>query len=653
MDGRLDELPEERNEAPLHFFQPKAGRIGSDGTTSAVRGLDLSDELVDGQGHVATADPRLISWLEDSPFWERSNGDQVEIPVDPDPDPDPPSSTALALSRGPTGSHWGPDCNPITGQWGSKANQYCNACDLTNSIGINHKPHYLPGTRETALDRIEELGIQYVRIGLHSPANHTDAMFFSEVANFLIRAKARGIKLAADWGASEESKYMAAHNFAVATYNEDGDTWLRPLDGPAGDVVSTNWAGGTKWAGEKKFNPGHFYDIGWDSVGMLQGANEPDGRGERYAEGPGSLREQLHGLKQAKLARTSEVVLGGDDYVSFDTGRLTPGPAHANQIPVAGFALVNRFNWPEFHDYTNRADIDVGSPHIYYGGAPPVWENNWPATWGADTDSMFSHNNGYNGRYAPGGYLSRTLPLVCTETGYITDASQDPGFAGPQRFCPPNQAGEYLLRTIVEGYSGGLKLQFIYKLTHETGETTNPGIPAMGLCESDYTRLPCFEAIVNFIDMVGMGQGPNNTPVLVPHTFSPGADDFQDPGLVSNPHPYKDRFTKVIVRLNDTQVLVIGTRNRSIWDRYHQTVRNVADLKNVVYTIPAGWNVVGIREPSKNSLQSATDGQAYANPNDGTAYEPPGTAGNGFTVSGNKATVRYAGLMRCMLLEMA
>ncbi len=511
---------------------------------------------------------------------------------------------------------------------------FAQAADFYDSVGLNHHPEYMPGNEATAIARMQELGVRHVRSGLFSPANHSNLGYASQDFGLALKnanaARAAGVQPIFElYGTVEEPASRAATNGEVYDITNANGSHLRPLDGPAGTVGETYWPAGTKYAGEKYTAAGPFRDIGWGVVGGLQGTNEPDGR----AYYPSSIRtENIRALKNAKNARTTEVVLGGGEYISSSTGRITPGPAYAPQLPVAGFALVGN-NWEVMGDYSDGLDLDVGSPHIYWGGHEP----NYDEFWSYGQNSGRYNLRSYNGALSAGGRWSRSVPLWVTETGYIHDVRQDPGVVGPQRFCPPDVSGEYMIRTFIHNYLAGCKRTYWYKLNDE-GAYPTP-IPAMGLLPTTWVRRACFYALKNLMALVGWVQG-TDTPVSVAVSgFSAGG-----PNISNNPigggveYSSPDRLHKLILKRNDGY-LVILVRDRSLWNRGTQTRITVPDPQTVTLTLPAGAVSAAVAEPAKNVVLSPNDGLTYANPTNGTAYDP-------LTITSNQVDVEMGALTR-------
>ena len=166
-------------------------------------------------------------------------------PVDPPPPP-PPPDFPLALSRGPTGSRWGLDCAASGAPNPTTANvQFASSADFRWSVGINHHPEYLDNGQDPllAVQKIAELGIYHVRIGMYGPANYHDQSFHAKTWNFLNWMKthngnspASAPKISCLMGVGTEPGYYSAHGGTWFTINNTNGTGLRLLDGPPGTI---------------------------------------------------------------------------------------------------------------------------------------------------------------------------------------------------------------------------------------------------------------------------------------------------------------------------------------------------------------------------------------------------------------------------------
>jgi hypothetical protein len=570
---------------------------------------------------------------------------------------------------------------------GASFTPFAQAADFYNSVGINVHPAY-PGLAsdaemQLAIDRIQELGIRYARgLGLWSPAFKADG-FIGQIKQYWLincmqATSARNRSSGGPDGTGEhptfnsigldaEREYYTGNPWfdSRASYelfdNDGGESFFRPMDGPAGVVGETavNYAGAFYSFNKSTSGP----PIGWGGVETLNGPNEPETRGvPHFGDLPSErgIRWAARSMKRLRddPARAHTMILNGEDYISYATGRITSGPATMAQLPVLPFNHFTGGGWQQAGDYTDRSGGEFASFHVYWNGTPPNWDYYWanPSQQATGYYGWMHGADAVNGHLAPGGQIwSRTLPLLMTEMGHVQFLPQAPAIA-----CPPEVAGEFLIQQLVMNYLQGVKRSYIYKLSHEGGDQ-GAGIPAMGLCSTDLTRLPSFHAIKNLMALVGWRQGPDEgvQPIQIPHTFTPGANQFGDD--LDGGNEFRDMCMKLVLRRSADEFLILLVRPRLLWSRntFRNTFngsneaaataasrRTVADPRDTVLTLPAGTWIASIAEPAKNPILSPVDGQSYANPNNGTAFAAPGVSGNGFTQSGNQLTVRMAGITR-------
>ena len=188
----------------------------------------------------------------------------------------PPGGSSLAMSRGPTGSRWGPDALGADGAlprmpfptYGTTSSAsftpFAQAADFFDSIGICTDPSAGGITTEAqmqlAIDRIQELGIRHVKaLQLWSPAvknDPTNAQIKQHwLANCTLQNAARSTTTGGPTGTGEhlianmigvdnEPEFSTNPNslndtkLDYAVFDEGGRLPLfRPIDGPPGDVV--------------------------------------------------------------------------------------------------------------------------------------------------------------------------------------------------------------------------------------------------------------------------------------------------------------------------------------------------------------------------------------------------------------------------------
>jgi hypothetical protein len=230
--------------------------------------------------------------------------------------------------------------------------------------------------------------------------------------------------------------------------------------------------------------------------------------------------------------------------------------------------------------------------------------------------------------------------MVVTETGYIVDpADDDPN---GQRYVPPEVAAEYTLRTLGHNYMIGVKFTCLFSMF---GVDTGGSNIDFGLVSNSFVRRPAFYAVKNQQALVGWSQRastqPFNVTMVAQSALPPTTVDAGGYQL-----PY--RTDKLVLGKDDNpdQWLIWLYPQNLLWDRTAQAYRQPAGVTWRL-TLPAGNYDLEIAEPAKNPVKSPSDGQTYANPNDGTAYAPIGTTGNGFfQVSANVVDVHVRGLTR-------
>jgi hypothetical protein len=570
----------------------------------------------------------------------------------------PPVDVGLAMPKGP---------NIIESTTG-KTMGFAQAADFyDHSAAVNHHSDYMPGTtnRNAAISALAELGIRHIRHGLWSPANHTAAGV--ETAAFATAIRDHATYHAWFlWGTPEEPGRRANVNGEVYRIGNPGDsnpddTFLRPLDGVTGTVGNENWpAGSPYYPNEKKYVPGTFVDVGWQTAGGLQGPNEPDLR----AWYPASIRNEVHArLMAAKAARPSEVVLGGASYIDANTGRVTSGPAYATQLPVAGSpvtasaSIAGAALWTAYGDYTLTDDIDVQSAHIYWGGHEPNFREAWekgsshvsPGNgWGGKRSQRYNRQ-GYNG-FLGAGLWQNELPVFVTETGYVQHPDWEP--ASGTRYVPGDVAGELLIRTMVHNYLGGARRTYWYKLNDEDNAPPwSP--PPYGLCDASWNKRASFYAFKNLLALVGFVQGTAVQQITVTTSgFTAGAVNAHGTG---NPNSGGDNSwtydgLRVLALQRHDGYLVIVSRDRMLWDRVDQAYQTVADPQTVTFTVPGRtFSSAQVAVPALNSVDSPNDGQNYAHAGDPTATN--GTAYRTLSLTGgNQFQLVCAGLTQVVKL---
>jgi hypothetical protein len=571
-----------------------------------------------------------------------------------------PQIHGLAMPQGPT----------VSEDSTFKTSGFAQAADFYDSVGINHHSDYM-GAQGTdaasdataAVTALAELGIRHIRGHLWSPATHATATtkLHRFVTTIQDHATYNGYFI---WGTPAEPQYRATngsgsetHVYRIGTPSESNpdDTYFRPLDGRTGIVGSANWPSGSPYyPNELKYSAGTFHDFGWETAAALQGPNEPDERATYYET---SIRNEVMArLKAARDARPTEIILGGNDYIDSLTGRITPGPAYATQLPIVGPPFTTSSfassNWTRFGDYTQSGEIDVAARHQYHQGFQPRFRRSWEK----DTDGTISSGprstggvfwpgedadrykkRSYNGSLTGGlGLYVGELPYMMTETGWPVHPSW------------PNQdrvheaiAGEYLIRVLIQNYLAGCRRTYIYKLNDEnTGPPFN--LYPSGLTNLTWGRYACFYAVKNLMTLVGFVQGATTQPITVTNSFTATINDHNEIGLGGH-IAYDDGggwtadgLRQLVLQRNDGY-LVILSRDRLLWDPHDQALMSVADPKPVTVTFSGTFSSVSRAVPALNTVETPNlvDGQNYGWTGDpggtnGTIYQPWPKSGNTF-----------------------
>lgn len=661
-------------------------------------------------------------------LYARVGGQPVRL--DPD-DIAPPAGTGLIMSRGPTGSRWALDAlgadggipRMVTPTYGTTAatsfTPYAQAADFYDfAAAINIHPAGTYGgltndtQRRLAIDRLQELGIRHARgLGLYTPAYKQDPITVpgaqSWLAECVIQNAARNLGSGGPDGLGEQPIFNIIgwdereHFTGTNSFNDDrasfwvhgaeatqGQNILRPMTGPPGSVSQTTfqYAGGF-YSLDKTTNPAD-PAIGWSAIAALSGPNEPEIRNgltyygdtsegltpsaDRRTGGYG-IRWLARKLKAFRddPANKNITLLGGADYISFDTGRITPGPAKMPQLVVSPFAhfVTNPGGWQIGGDYTTKARGEFASFHVYWNGGLPEWDEKWGNPQQQSTGFYGWMHNALAVNGAAAGLprmTTRTLPLFITETGLVTHAGSNNNY-GSAVYAPMDVAGEQMIQAALMHYCQGAKRQYWYKLSHEGGDTGSSP-PAMGVCDTALGRRAAFYILRNLLANVGWRQGPDEgvQPISIPHTFTPAGNEVGDE--VTGGHVNRDGLLKLVLRCSADEMIILLWRWRKIWDRtvYHQrrlagdsdataeaAARRTVTPRNTILQIPAGWTADGVCEPSKNQVKDPTDGNTYPNPNngwsaDGSHFAAPGVGGAmAMTVlSGNRVQVPMGGLTR-------
>lgn len=583
---------------------------------------------------------------------------------------------------------------------------FAQACDFYDSVGINVHPYgtYAGFTTDaglqTAIDRIQELGIRHARgLGLYSPANKLDGTFgrFSQFwLRFCVQANAsRSLSSGGPdglgehpifnkVGTNEEREYLTTVFESQNAYKIDpastdgGLSILAPVFGPPQVLARTT----THWEGNVYGLNGTTSGaaIGWSAVDLLCGPNEANaGRqtfwGDLPEHGLRWIGHEFMKLKQNPAYRDIPL-LGGEPYVDYNTGRISTVAATLSQIPVAPFShFTAQQPWTDCGDYTHRQHGDIVGQHAYWDGHSPVWQEMY-GPWAGQQYGYWQNTPAVNGMLNPasGGvrFQHRSIPMIQGENGCYQSPSASA--VSQAKYMPPDVAGDNWIKTLIQNYLQGFKRTYLYKLSAEGGDQ-GAAVPDYGICSSDFTRRSSFFALKNLMALVKFTQGVGQShPIEIPHTFTPGSTQFKETATTGD--VIVDMCPKLVLEQPDGY-LVLLHRPRQLWHRQtYRTRRNAGDsdavataaardttdLRNVVLHVPAGFEVTGVAEPAKSAATgssgfgnggSPNDGHVYANATDGQAYSPvaDGTETQVTAGANNTWTVPVGGLTRVVKIE--
>jgi hypothetical protein len=557
----------------------------------------------------------------------------------------------FAMSRGPTGSRWGPDAlgpdgglpNMPTPTYGTTSGTsftpFAQAADFYWFWGVNHHGD-ASTTHATDIDRLQELGVCHVRgsIALMPNTYHGLAQQQRSQLWYIACMNANGARSLTSGGPAgtgeqpiwnifggpnergyfRSPEYLAAtnttdvykHEYWVNQQDTQGYSIWRPMDGPAGQIPTSD---------PNSFG-GYFYTrdgtltgtsgMGWDGVSLITGPNEP---GHRFGGGAASTRMSLAYFGIRWLAREMKAyrdapanrdrpVFSDEQYIDYNTGRITPGPAKLKQIPLIAVCHMtpeelwdNTNTWRPTDDptgdWTNRVDSDFMSWHQYWYGHSQIWDHAWgcpsnaypgavgtggqygyPPNYGLDRSSQ-GHRPAINGELnseTPGVKFQRSVPMLVTEGGDVDEI----GSSGNGVFFTPHDIqGEYRLKQGIVHYCQGVKRYYIYSFKDEGR--------FYGLVFDNHTRKASFYALKNLLALVGMRQGPNEgmQPIAIPHTYTPAGPQTIS-GFPSFPGQWnnrkapntgsqfqRDMCIKLVLRAGTNEFLILLTRLYQLWGR--------------------------------------------------------------------------------------
>jgi hypothetical protein len=492
--------------------------------------------------------------------------------VDLNPPAPVPVGEGLLMSRGPTGSRWGPDAlgsdgglpamkTPTYGTTsGTSFTPFAQAADFAWFWGVNHHPKESAAwstNHAAAIDAIQELGFFHVRAVVAYMANTNFvqaqqtrsqqwyiACMNANLNRSLDSGGPAGTGEAPIWnnfngpderGWYQSTEYANAHGdgakyaYWVNTDDALGESIFRPMDGPPGTIAVSAFS----WGGSILGRDGTTTDteeMGWEGVCALFGPNEPGHRnpaaGARYSVANFGVHWLAREMKAYRDANGDTEILQGESYINFNTGRITAGPALLKQAPVIPVCHITpESKWsansaPDpVGDFTDRQSGEFMDWHQYWNGHTPLWDHPWgapdttyPGGFGSQTTNFGQKAGAQGTRASINGSLNPETPGVKFQRSIpmtVTEGGHVQKFDGRFAFpCPEDITGEYLIKQGVVHYLQGVKRFYVYALNDE-GWTPSGGQLGWGLVNTDYSRKPSFYALKNLMGLMGFSQGPD------------------------------------------------------------------------------------------------------------------------------------------------
>ncbi|MPZ18557.1 MAG: hypothetical protein GEV06_11680 [Luteitalea sp.] len=178
--------------------------------------------------------------------------------------------------------------------------------------------------------------------------------------------------------------------------------------------------------------------------------------------------------------------------------RDTPG---LEQYPVYAPSLTSERAYAMLGDVS--AHFDVSNLHNYFSGREPETDG-----WDANGYGSIRWNRDLAERYAAG------KPVVTTETGYQDiEAALDP--------VPPDIAGLYMPRVLLEQLRAGIVRTFIYELVDF------PRSGGYGLLDATGAPKPAFNAVKHLLNLLS-DPGPSFTPQDLSYTLMGSTDEVRE-----------------------------------------------------------------------------------------------------------------------------
>jgi hypothetical protein len=468
------------------------------------------------------------------------------------------------------------------------ASGFAQAADFYDSVGVNthfwaldtqYNPSWSATAFGPALDRLAELGVRHIRDA--TVGSWYDWRFFAMRPAYLaLNARNRNLPGGEqpiflmggtdDWTTrwSGPVKWTIDDWFPIfdgGHQHYNGDPRVPPgggnVPGVGAPVPSGKTGPGTiptPWAASEP-------EIPWELMDALQGPNEPRGTPDQLRQ----LKPWMAEMTAEKRARSSSAVLGGRPYVT-ETG-VQPGPAHADQLPTVGVALPPPNDWSALGDWSDGTGVvDVGDVHVYWGGQEPTLEG---------YVSQLDKADSYNGDLKTPPDRSKALPMIISETGYISRGTSGALVDAHSGFwpAPDDVIAEYLVRSLLMAYRLGFRRTYVYELMDQRNDP-NDAEQNFGLVRHDGLPKPQFYAIKNLLEIVGFTEAPAEVrrPIDVSVSgFAPGPSNRHTVAFGPAAGPFMwdaysestDRLDSLLLQQSANTYLYFVWRQTSLWDR--------------------------------------------------------------------------------------
>jgi hypothetical protein len=172
----------------------------------------------------------------------------------------------------------------------------------------------------------------------------------------------------------------------------------------------------------------------------------------------------------------------------------------AAKFPIYGPSLTSAKAFDMLGDVS--AFYDFANLHNYFAGRDPGSRG-----WGANGYGSIAWNLGLTGRFAAG------KPVVTTETGYQDDPAV-------KEYAPPEVAGRYMPRLLLEQFRAGIVRTYLYELADF------PKSGSYGLLRADGSPKPAFRAVKGLLNLLS-DPGPPVTLRTLDYTVRGGTGDLR------------------------------------------------------------------------------------------------------------------------------